>query len=234
MKVSRAAALKLLKGETLKSLKEPTSQESSVEIFPLEKKKGGYSLKKSQIRSILEIKKFNSQEGEGFFTNLLDKAKKFGNNVIGVIKTHIKPTALKIFQEASNKIRAQKKNGRLLEYGELMPTGIEPNGEIVDYRFLGPDTDLARHGGDKPVNALDALAKEHDFAYERAKKYPPNEQAKLVHEADMKFINDFDAHRSEYEKFPFGKLAKNIILGKYGAEKIVSLIKGTPSTLFSG
>ena len=40
MKVSRAAALKLLKGETLKSLKEPTSQESSVEIEGLAKKRG--------------------------------------------------------------------------------------------------------------------------------------------------------------------------------------------------
>ena len=49
------------------------------------------------------------------------------------------------------------------------------------YNFLGPGTDLRKRRFQKPFNKLDAFAKEHDLAYEKAKN------KKDIHAADRIF-----------------------------------------------
>ena len=49
------------------------------------------------------------------------------------------------------------------------------------YNFLGPGTDLNKRRFQKPFNKLDAIAKEHDLAYEKAKT------KKEIHKADRIF-----------------------------------------------
>jgi hypothetical protein len=80
------------------------------------------------------------------------------------------------------------------EGGDLIDYLGEKFGEIhlPGHNFTGPGTKLAERleRGDKPVNQIDALAKEHDISY-RDSKDKPNKK-KLRRQADREMLKKLD------------------------------------------
>ena len=233
MIISKQQARKLLEGKHLKL----RQVKNGVEMSPRVDKNGKHYFTSAQIKKILEIRKLEKfqveKNGRGFFSNLYNKVKAFGSNVLETIKTHIQPNLLAAFEKTSNLIRSAKPGSRKLQYGELHPTGLQ-NGQVVDYRFLGPGTQFEKERYWAPVNALDALAKKHDEEYYNARNLIGPAKASMIQKADDDFIRELTIHADKYRNLPFYELAKRGIESKGGVEKILSLIKGEPRILFGG
>lgn len=175
-----------------------------------------------RVPSVEEIEDYNYRllTGKGILQKLKGHVKKFGSSVISFIEKNIKPTFLTTFQKVANELRKNIKGARPLEVGELHPGG---------YNYMGPGTNIKKYPNTIPLNSLDAVARTHDLAYENSKKYPKYEAAKMVHQADLDMINSITP---EMESYPYGKYAKGIMLGKYGAEKLLSLYSGKNQTIY--
>lgn len=230
---SKASALRLLNGHDV----EKTGR-SGVEIpdeLISQQRNGFYYMTPKNIRIHLEIEKIekeiiNHNEagliGHGFFSSVKAHIHRYGEKIINVIKKHIQPTLLEAFKTAANLYRSQRSDiSRPLDLGELHP-GF--------YNFMGPNTNYEKHKNTKPINDLDALAKEHDKAYYDSKRLPVSMQAQAIQAADKKFTNELNNHWDHYKHLPFASYALRGIESKHGVELLLSLFKGHPSVLFGG
>ena len=242
MIVSKPTFLRLLHGEHMRIRPSQRGEEVGLKMD----KYGLYYLPVRTVKKILEVSKFENDlrgptgpsslrsVGEGFLSRLVEKAKAFGNKVVDTIRSHIAPGLQSAFVSASNALRSQTGDPRdLLKSGELHPTAIE-NGEIIPYRFLGPGTKIEERTNDPPVNALDALAKQHDIEYFKARNLSASGRAAAIHAADERFIQALRQHPAAYEHLPFYGLALQGIESKNAAEKLLSLFKRAPSTFYGG
>ena len=84
------------------------------------------------------------------------------------------------------------------KYGnEAHARSLDPNHFLQGYSYVGPRTEVLyrdKIGDNKPLNDLDATAKEHDFAYLREKEGYDRDHNKVkhmrnIHRADDVFIN---------------------------------------------
>ena len=83
-------------------------------------------------------------------------------------------------------------------YGnEAHARSLDPHHFLQGYSYVGPRTEVLyrdKIGDNKPLNDLDATAKEHDFAYLREKEGYDRDHKKVkhmrnIHRADDVFIN---------------------------------------------
>jgi hypothetical protein len=96
------------------------------------------------------------------------------------------------------------------EGGDLVDVLSNTFGEIhlPGHNFTGPGTKLDERlaRGDKPVNQIDALSKEHDIAYRDSKDKP--DKKKLRHKADKEMIRKLN----ELENLTIGEhIEKRIV-----------------------
>lgn len=202
--------------------------------------KGLWYLPKPVRVRMLKIKLLEKQmaemDGEGFLRNIADKIKRFGNKAKEVIRKEVSPLVQKTFIIASNRIRKAYPSVlggpcSLLYPGELHPTIVitRPDGTkaCLDYRFCGPGTNLDKRKNDVPCDEIDAIAKEHDYAYLNATGRP--NEVELKHKADVVMINALDSKGLTNQ--PIGKMARQLILGKMNAEQLLQLF-GKEQALF--
>lgn len=169
-----------------------------------------------------EINDYNARllSGRGILRKLKGHVKKFGEKAIDFLKSKIAPHALDVFMKVANEYRKNIPGARPLERGELHPGGNN---------FLGPGTKYKKYKNVKPISPVDAVAKEHDAAYDAAASLPPEEEKKAIIEADRKMIAD-----PRLGNTAEGRRARLIMLGKYTTEQLLSLMKGEPTTIYSG
>ncbi len=136
--------------------------------------------------------------------------------------------ATKLYQKLANAYRKVfHPQSRPLYEGELHPYGAQ---------FLGPGTriDLPDVRYAKPSSPVDDCARTHDFEYEAIRKSnkSPSEKAKAIQNSDKRAIKCF---KERFNTDP--TLARLGIAGlgtKVTVEKLLSLLKGTPSVIYGG
>lgn len=147
-------------------------------------------------------------------------SKVFGTNLF-------KNVGKKAFKLAMNEYREKFCDGkaRPLYDGEM---------HVLCSSYTGPFTVL----NDKtrnypPYNGIDDCSRTHDLDYESIgkSKMSKEEKAIAVRKADEKVLDCYDKHRDEE---PYYSLAKLGISGKLTAEKILSAIRGKPSSFYGG
>jgi hypothetical protein len=157
--------------------------------------------------------------GAGFFNKLKENVKKYGSAILDVVGKAVKPASFQAYQKIANSLRT---TGRKLELGELHPG---------NYNYMGPGTNIEKYSYIRPINALDNIARTHDIAYSQAKSLPPRERALAVSRADAEMLREMS--KLDLSKYPFGNIARQVILGKYSLEKFLSLLRNQPTTLYS-
>ena len=112
------------------------------------------------------------------------------------------------------------------KYGnEMHSRSLDPNHFLQGYTFNGPKTEVLlreKLGDDKPLNDLDASAKEHDYAYlrekaEYEKDHDKQKHINNIHRADDVFIQKAKNSRDD----PImGAISSKLIAGKKKLEEM--------------
>jgi hypothetical protein len=124
------------------------------------------------------------------------------------VRVEAKPDHVRVeAKPLENTVRVEAK---LLGGGDLIDYLGEKFGEIhlPGHNFTGPGTKLAERleRGDKPVNQVDALAKEHDIAYRDSKDKPNKKE--MRRKADKEMLKKLD----ELENLTIGeRIEKRIV-----------------------
>ena len=102
-----------------------------------------------------------------------------------------------MFQQGSGLMDSLLRPFSVSKYGnEMHSSSLDPNHFLQGYAYNGPKTEVLlreKLGDNKPLNDLDASAKEHDYAYLREKaeyEKDHNKQKHInnIHRADDVFI----------------------------------------------
>lgn len=181
-----------------------------------------YRINRPKI-SLAEAKLISQMSGNGLFSRLKESVKKYGSEALKTIQKYVKPGGLKAYQLLANSLRTK---GRKLELGELHPG---------DYNYMGPGTNIEKYSYIRPINSLDALAREHDLVYQSAKSLQARERALAVQSADEKMLDGIRRLRAsgELQRLPFGDIAEQVIFGKNTIEKLLSILRRKPVNIYS-
>lgn len=158
---------------------------------------------------------------------LFDYFKSIGSKLTGLLSLDLfKNVGKKAFQLAMNEYRKRFCGGksRPLELGEL---------HFACHNYSGPGTvinDKTRNF--PPYNDIDNCSRIHDLDYDliERSKMSKEEKALAVRKADEEAISCYDRYPNQ-DGYSASKLG---ISGKLTAEKILSEIKGKPSSFYGG
>jgi hypothetical protein len=158
---------------------------------------------------------------------LFDYFKSIGSKLTSLLSTDLfKNIGKKAFQLAMNEYRKRFCGGRSrpLELGEL---------HYGCHNYSGPGTVLNDKTRDfKAYNDIDNCSRLHDIVYDRLEKSKMSKEKKAleIRKADEEALSCYNKYPNE-DGF---KLARLGIQGKLTAEKILSEIKGKPTTFYGG
>ena len=111
------------------------------------------------------------------------------------------------------------------KYGQEMHSrSLDPNHFLQGYNYVGPRSELLlreKLGDDKPLNDLDATAKQHDYAYLREKQEYEKDHNKQKHMKNVWHADDvfIEKARNSRNDPVMGKIASKLIATKEGLEK---------------
>lgn len=139
----------------------------------------------------------------------------------------LKKKGKQAFQYIANKYRKAYcgKRSRPLKLGEM---------HYGCHNWSGPGTVMDKTTLKTPaVNDIDQCSKVHDYAYwniGKDKKLSKEEKASAIQQADKDAIECYDKYQDQDGYYP----SRNLMLGKYGVEQLLSTFKGKPSTFYGG
>lgn len=186
------------------------------------------SLEKELVREAVALAKKKKIVGRGLLSKIKNVAKSVGSFIANNAKKALpiaKDIGLAGFQAIQNANRAEaRKRGiptRNLLRGEL---------HIANHNYSGPNTVINEETlKAPPIDAIDAVSREHDIAYALAKKISdPVKRAEAIHKADEIAIKGYLKHPNS----PYQREALLAIGGKFTLEKALSLLKGIPSVVY--
>lgn len=111
------------------------------------------------------------------------------------------------------------------KYGnEAHARSLDPAHFLQGYNYVGPRTEVLyrdKIGDNKPLNDLDATAKEHDFAYLREKEEYEKDHNKVKHMRNIHRADDVFIHKAKNSRDDpiMGKISSKLIATKEGLEK---------------
>ena len=139
------------------------------------------------------------------------------------------------FQNGSGLMDSLLRPFTVSKYGnEMHSRSLDPKHFLQGYVYNGPKTEVLlreKLGDDKPLNDLDASAKEHDYAYlrekaEYEKDHDKQKHINNIHRADSVFIQKAKNSRDD----PImGAISSKLIAGKKKLEEM-----GMDTKIYSG